>query len=186
MPQKLLRIFTVILTASLTLAVLIGATVYYNKIIYSSPLEASVRKLSAVGSFQVENHNSQTKIRIQFNTKDKLRANFYLLLDQLQGQSKTSSRDLTIIIDNTYDEGLRKFLTEARLPIFEAISTGQFTVLPANLDKLSQQANINYELEIDNNFIFLTANADQDSAHIVINRDNSALIIINTMGSEYL
>ena len=186
MSQKLLRIFTVILTASLTLAVLIGATVLYNKIIISTPLEASVRRISAVGSFQVETLNSQTRLRVQFNSKEKLRANFYLLLDQLQGQSTDSPEDVTIIIDNVYQESLRKFLAEARLPIFEAISTGQFTILPAHLNNLSQQVNITYELEIDNNFIFLTANADQDSAHIVINRGNSALTIINTMGSEYL
>jgi len=184
--QKLLRIFTVILAGSLTLVFLIGGTVFYNKVVYSSPLEASVKKISAVDSFQVENLNSQTKLRVQFNTKEKLRANFYLLLDQIQGQSITSSENITLIIDSTYNENLRKFLTDARLPIFEAISTGLFTSLPDQLDKLSLQANITYDLEIDNNFIFVTANAGPDSAHIVINRGDSALIIINTMGSEYL
>lgn len=195
--QKLLRICTVIIAASLTMIVLIGATVFYNKFFYTSPLEASVKKLAAVGSFQVETENSQTRLRVRFNTAEKLRTSFYLLLDQLHDQALRSPDGVTLVIENTANETLRQFLSDARLPVFEAISTGQFTSLPANLDSLRQQigsnrlstaagAALTYELELDNSFIFLTANYGTDSAHIVISRGNSSLLIINTMGSEYL
>ena len=186
MSQKIIRILAIVLTGILTLGILVGATYLYNKLVYTNPLEASVAQMKAIGSFRVEQFNSRSKIKVQFNVREKLRANFYLLLDQLEGQSKKNLNNLTLEISNPPDKELYAFLTKARLPVFEAISTGKFTELPARLDELSLNVPVKYELEIDNRFVFITACSGEASAHMVIDRGNTTLLIINTMGGEYL
>lgn len=170
----------------MTLALLIGAAYLYNKVIYTTPLENSLSKIASVGSFQVNSISNSSKITAQFTSDEKLRSNFYVLLDQLEGQKYNSLDQLTIEISNTEEVMLRDFLTKARLPIFEAISTGKFSELPSYLDKIVSETPIEYSLEIDNNFIFITSKADGIYAHMVINRGQSPLNIINTMGGEYL
>lgn len=186
MSQKIMRVLTIVIIGFLTLGILVGATYLYNKLVYTNPLEASVTKMSSIGSFKVEQFNSRSKITVQFNIREKLRANFYLLLDQLEYQSTKSMNSLTIEISNTPDEDLRTFLTMSRLPVFEAISTGKFTELPAQLDNICVNTPVKYELEIDNNFVFITACTKDASAHMAINREDTPLLIINTMGGEYL
>lgn len=186
MSQKIVKFLTIIITGFVTLFLLMGTTYLYNKVIYTDPLEASVKKLASIASFQVEKINSRSKIKVQFTIREKLRANFYLLLDQLEGQDYSEEDLLTIEIVNNENQKLRDFLTKAQLPVFEAISTGQFTVLPSDLENLIKDNDVQYELEVDNNFVFVTATSGKESAHLVISRGNSPLNIVNSMGGEYL
>lgn len=186
MSQKLLRIVTLLMTSILTMVLLVGGSFVYNKIIYTNPLEASVTKLPAVGSFKIEKVKARSILTVRFNVKEKLRTNFYLLLDQLENQTRDRLNNLTIEIDNIADEDLSDFIQEARLPIHEAVSTGHLTDLPERLEKLSIQYKVDFQLEADNHFIFLTVNNKQGSAHLIINRGESSIIVINTMGGEYI
>lgn len=186
MSQKLLRIFTIIGTALLTLGLLIGGSYLYQKVLYTDPLESTITGIPAIGSFQMERGHSRSKIKVQFNVNDKLRANFYLLLDQLENQSANDLQNVTLEISNVDDVILERFLTDSRLPIFEALSTGQFTELPSNLQSIAEGHGVTYDLEVDNNFIFLTGINGNKTAHIAINRGSSPLNIVNTMGGEYL
>lgn len=184
MTQKVIRLIIVITSSLLTLSLLIGSAYLYNKVIYTDPLEHSLSKIAAIGSFQV-NRNDSSKIKAQFTADEKLRSNFYTLLHQLEGQ-KYDQKGLTIEISNSEDAKLREFLIQAMLPIFEAISTGKFSELPSYLDSIKEATSIQYSLEIDNSFIFVTVQNNGNFAHMVINRGDSPLNIINTMGGEYL
>lgn len=186
MSQKLRRVFTVLVVSLATLGILLGSTFAYNRLAFTKPLEANVTKLPAIGAFKFEKLNSRSKITVQFNVPNKLRTNFYQLLDQLQGQLSAKTSNLTVEINNKANEQLGSFLTKARLPVHEAISTGEFTALPGELEKLATNLQVQYDLEIDNDFIFLSVSAGSETAHMVINRGDSALQIINTMGGEYL
>lgn len=186
MSQKLRRIFTVLVVSLATLGILLGSTFAYNRLAFTKPLEASVIKLPAIGSFKIEKINSRSKITVQFNVPVKLRTNFYQMLDQLHGQFSTKSNNLTIEINNKPNEQLGNYLIEARLPIHQAISTGEFTALPRELEKLAANTQVQYDLEVDNDFIFLTVSDGSETAHLIINRGDSTLQIINTMGGEYL
>lgn len=186
MSQKIRKLLTVLVTGFLTLAVLLGATYLYNKLVYTDPLRASVTEIASIGSLEVKHLNSRSVIKVRFNVQEKLRPNFYLLLDQLEGQKYRESERLTIVIENEKSTRLQEFLTESRLPVFEAISTGRFTALPANLNQLGKDLGVQYDLEIDNNYIFITASRNSESAHMIISRGDSPLNIVNTMGGEYL
>lgn len=170
----------------MTLVLLVGAAYLYNKVIYTNPLENSLSMIASIGSFHVNNVSNSSKITAQFTSNEKLRSNFYILLDQLEGQKYNSLDQLTIEISNAEEVMLRDFLTKARLPIFEAVSTGKFSELPSYLDRILSETPIEYNLEIDNNFVFITAKTNGKFAHMVINRGQSPLNIINTMGGEYL
>ncbi|QNB45699.1 hypothetical protein BR63_04865 [Thermanaerosceptrum fracticalcis] len=186
MSQKLLRFFTTILIGFITLAVLVGGTYFYNKLVFTEPLEAAVTKLPSVSAFKFEQVNSRSKITVQFKDSQRLRDSFYQLLDQMEKQSPKNLAHLTVEIANTPNAALEKFLTDSRLPIFEALSTGKFTELPNHLTSLAQKNSVTYMLDLDNNFIFLTAKDEQQTAHIIINRGSSPIQIINTMGGNYL
>lgn len=184
MTQKVIKIIIVITSSLLTLSLLIGCAYLYNKLFYADPLEQALSKIATIGSFQV-NGNDSSKIKAQFTADEKLRSNFYTLLDRLEGQ-KYDPKALTIEISNTEDAKLREFLTQAMLPIFEAISTGKFSELPSYLDSIIANTSIQYSLEMDSSFIFLTVQTDSKYAHMIINRGESPLNIVNTMGGEYL
>lgn len=185
MSQKLKKVITVIVVSLATLGVLMGSTFVYNRLIVTNPLESTVTKLPAVGAFKVEKLNSRSKITVQFNVAAKLRTNFYQMLDQLQNQANKLA-NLTVEIHNQSNEQLGDFLTEARLPIHEAISTGKFTTLPEELDQLAAQKQVQYDLELDNDFVFLTVSQGSETAHLIVNRGSSVLQVVNTMGGEYL
>lgn len=186
MKHKMLRLLIIIGVAVTTTGVLLGFNLIYNKFVFTDPLEASVKSMPAVGNFQVEKQSSQSIIKVQFKVEEKLRSSFYHLLDQLEAQSFTKSGKITLEVSNDPDEYLNKFLLAARLPVQEALSTGQFTALPAALKVLAEENLVKYDLEVDNSFIFLTATKDEQTAHLIINRGSSPLTIINTMGGEYL
>lgn len=186
MKHKMLRLLLIIGVAVLTTGVLLGFNLIYNKLVFTNPLEASVKSMPAIGNFQMEKQNSQSKIKVQFKVEEKLRSSFYHLLDQLEAQSLSKTGEITLEISNENNDDLNKFLLSARLPIQEALSTGQFTILPQALGVLAKEGQVKYDLEVDNNFIFLTSTKGSKSAHIIINRGSSPLNIINTMGGEYL
>lgn len=186
MSPKFTRVFAIVISGILTFVLLIGGTLLYQKYVYADPLEASVTKLPTVSSFKMEQSNSRSKVSVEFNVHEKLKGSFYLLLDQLEQQSARSLDNLTVEIVNQPDAALETFLQEARLPIYEAISTGHFTAIPDQLTKIAQPMQISYDLELDNHFVFLTANHQDRAAHLIISRGNSPLIIVNTMGGEYL
>lgn len=186
MSQKLRRVFTVFLVSMATLGILLGGTFAYNKLALSKPLEANVSKLPAVGSFQFEKLNSGSKITVSFNVSRKLRTNFYQMLDEIEGYVSGQQNRLTIEISNEAHEQLGDFLRDARLPVHEAISTGEFTDLPGQLEQLAGKYQVSYDLEVDSDFIFLSAGAEERTANLVINRGGLDLQIITTMGGEYL
>jgi hypothetical protein len=181
-----MRIFTIIVIGITTLSILLGGTYYYQKYIYTNPLEDAVRKINVVNSFQIERDRNRLLISVQFNDKDKLRPNFYRLLDQLEGQKAGSLNNLTIRINNSSNDKMANFLKDAKLPVYEAISTGHFTALPGQLNDLSNKEHVKYNLDIDSKFIFITTNFNGKSAQMIIERGETNLDIINTMGGEYL
>lgn len=184
--NKMLRIFTIIGVALLTTSVLLGVNLVYNRVFYTNPLEAAVRKMPAVGEFKIEKLNSKSRIRVQFNVKERLRSSFYQLLDQLENQNLQETQHFTLEISNQAEENLYSFLLAARLPVQEALSTGEFTALPDSLKLPAAEYKVKFDLEVDNHFIFLTASNDSGSAHLIINRGSSPLNIVTTMGGEYL
>lgn len=186
MSQRILRIFTMIVMGITTFCILIGGTYFYQKFIYTNPLEKAVSKIGGVGLFQVEQEKDRLLINVQFNAQEKIRPNFYFLLDQLEGQKKSNLSNVSIKIQNPSNEKLGNFLKTVKLPIYEAISTGQFTKLTDQLTALSETEQVTYELEMDNQFIFITANKGGVFAHMVINRGDSAFKLITMMGEEYL
>lgn len=187
MSQKLTRVFTVLIAGLLTLGLLLGGTYAYNKLAFTKPLEANVTKLPAIGSFKIEKLNSQAKVTVQFKVKEKLRTSFYQMLDQLKGQSGSKFSNLTVEVANTPNEQLARFLTDSKLPIYEAVSTGKFTSLPQNIGVLADRQQVKYDLEVDSNFIFLTATVGDQTADLIISRGNTAALqVVNTMGGEYL
>lgn len=186
MSQKIMRIFATILTGIAVFGVLTGGTYVYRKLTYTDPLSASVTKLQAVDSFTIVQDKSEQKIKVRFNAQEKLRNNFYLLLDQLKKESSTGPQKLTITLDNASNTELEKFLNDAKLPVYEAISTGKFAALPAQLHALSTDSKIIFNLELDSDYIFITAISGDQYAHMIIDRTEKGVNIINTMGGEYL
>ncbi len=180
-----MRILTILVTAVLTLVLLIGGSSVYKKIIYTNPLEASLSNMPAVTSFAIEKYSSHEKLKVNFSDQGKLKANFYNLLDQLETQSNRVN-NLTIEISNNKDSQLEKILSSSQLPIYEAISTGKYSQLTENLAKISTGQNLEWEVEMDDKFIFLTTRTKDNYAHMVIKRADSPLTVINTIGGEYL
>ncbi|MDD2401114.1 MAG: hypothetical protein PHI90_02225 [Clostridia bacterium] len=158
----------------------------YQKYIYTNPLEDAIEKVAGIGEFEVEKSKNQLLVSVRFATNNSLRSNFYLLLKELEIPKMGSSNEMTIQINNISDTELERFLKNAKLPIYEAICTGYFTTLPAHLNILSQQEELEYDLEIDNQFIFINASKNDKFAHMIINREQISFNIINMVGDEYI
>ncbi|MGB3972854.1 MAG: hypothetical protein WBL58_01645 [Peptococcia bacterium] len=185
MVQKLKKVLTTFLISLATFALLVAGTYAYNRIALTKPLEDKVTKIPAIGAFSYEKLNSAEKIVVEFTEPDKLRTSFYQLLNEIQEQT-VASGDLIIEINNIENNSLASFFKEARLPIHEAISTGEFVALPQQLDKMVSERQVQYNLEVDSDFIFLSAIDGPNSAYLVIKCSDLPLTVITTMGGEYL
>lgn len=183
MSQKLRRFFMVFLISIATFGLLMGSTYAYNSLALTKPLEDKVTKIPSIGAFRYERMKTEEKIIVEFTEPSKLRSSFYQLLDQIQ---LTNQSNITVEISNKANEKLSSFLQEARLPIHEAISTGEYTALPAKLTQLAAKSQLEFNLELDNDFIFLTVVDGTVNAHLVVKSSDLNLKVITTMGGEYL
>ena len=186
MPHKVLRIFSIIVIGITTLCFFMGGSYLYQKYIYTNPLEDAIEKVAGIGEFEVEKSKNQLLVSVRFDTNNRLRSNFYCSLKELEIPKKGNSNDMTIQINNTHDTELEQFLKNVKLPIYEAISTGLFTTLPAHLNALSQNEDLEYDLEIDNQFVFINVSRNDKYAHMIINREQIPFTIINMVGEEYI
>lgn len=186
MTSKYFRIAAAILAGSLTLGILIGGNYLWHKIFYTNPIEASVAQISDIKSFEIEHSQLQAKVRVQFREECNLKTTFYALLGELKSQMSNSSSVLKIEVANEPAKELKSFLREAQFPIYEAISTGKYTQLPSLLSEMADQKQIHNQIEIDDNFIFLTVHKNGQIGHLIIKRSDFPLEIINTMGGDYI
>ncbi|MGI6533308.1 MAG: hypothetical protein ACOX23_01635 [Peptococcia bacterium] len=192
MSQKLWRIFTIIVISVTTLSLFVGGTYFFERFIYTNPLEKTVAQLDGVEQFTVQQNKEQLLIEVQFKQEGKLRPSFYQLLEEVERQNKLANTDLIIKIANSPDQDLGTFLQSGKLPIYEAISTGEFTRLPEKLTALSRQKGISYELDLDEQYVFLTAQKDGKTGYQVIKRAEKAsdtetpISVFTIMGEEYL
>ncbi len=184
--DKIKKTLTTLISGLVIFVVLAGATGFYNKTFLRAPLEDAVQKMPGIEYFEYQSANNRKKATVQFNVRSNLKSVFYLFLDKLEGKTNSRNPEITVEIRNQRNPELALFLKKANLFLYEAIDTGELSKLPARLDDISDGQNIVYDIEIDNNYIFLTANKEDDTAHLVICKENGTLQIINTMGGDYL
>lgn len=186
MSQKIMRIFTIIVISIATICVLIGGTYFYENFLYTNPLERTVEQMKAVEVFEVEHAKDRMIIKVQFNQKDKLRPVFYQLLQEVEQINKIDINNLVIKINNDYDQEIASFMQASKLPIYEALSTGEYTRLPEKLASLAEKKELTYELDLDQQYIFLTAYKDDKVGHQVIKKTETPFSVFTTMGEEYI
>jgi hypothetical protein len=186
MSQKILRIFTIIVISIATLTVLIGGTYFYENFLYTNPLEKTVAQMNGVEVFAVEHTKERMLIKVQFNQEEKLRTSFYQLLHEVEQLNKNDLNNLVIEINNDFEQEIASFLQASKLPIYEALSTGEYTQLPEKLASLMEKEELTYELDLDQQYIFLTAYKDGQIGHQVIMRTETPFSVFTTMGEEYI
>ena len=187
MSRKILRIFTIIAIGITSFGLLVGGTYLYNRYIYVNPIEEALSEIETVEISHFEESETSLYITAHFNSQKGLQPNFYNLINEIENQKNNSVVNCVVNIkNNSNNEELAKFLKTAKLPIYEAINTGHFTALPQQLTALSPNEEINYDLEMDNQFVFVTVNQGEDYAHLVINCGDLPYRIITTMGEEYV
>jgi len=187
MAEKILRIFTIIVIGITSFGLLIGGSYIYKQFIFTDPLEKSLLKMETVKISDFTQNEKSLYLTAEFNSSEELQPNFYLLINQIQEERNNSLENCVVEIkNNTHNKELASFLKAAKLPLYEAINTGLFTALPEQLASLSQEDKITYDLELDNQFIFITANIGNDYAHLIINNRDNPLKLITTIGEEYI
>lgn len=187
MSRRILRIFVIIVIGITSFGLLVGGTYLYDSYIYVNPIEKALSEIETVEICHFEESDTSLYITAHFNSQKGLQPSFYNLLNKIEEQKSNSVVNCVVNIkNNSNNKELAKFLKAAKLPIYEAINTGHFTALPQQLTVLSQNEEIDYELEMDNQFVFVTANKGDEYAHLVINSRDLPYRIITTMGEEYV
>lgn len=186
MSQKIFRILTIIVISITALSVLIGGTYLYENFIYTNPLNKTVQNMQNVESFAIEQTKDRLIIEVQFKQQEKLRPSFYQLLSELEQQKKIDPANLVIKIKNPPNQEVASFLQAGRLPIYEALSTGEFTQLPDKLTALAEKEKVTFELDIDQQYVFLTAYKEGKVGYQVIKRTETPLSVFSMMGGEYI
>lgn len=187
MPQKILRIFTIIVIGITSFGLLVGGSFFYKHYIYTNPLEEALNEIQTLEISEFEQREKSLFITVHFNSKEGLQPSFYHLINQIQEQNNNSLENCVVKIkNNSNNEELVKFLKEAKFPIYEAMNTGNYTALPQQLSSLSLEDEITFALEMDDQYIFVTANKGEEFAHLVINDGDVPYRVITTMGEKYL
>jgi hypothetical protein len=180
--NKVLRIFAIVVIGLLCFAFLYGGTYFYRHYFYEHPLEKDLACLEGIELLEFVPTKEQVLLKVEFKDIQGLRNRFYTLLECLH---KEKINNYNLQINNSFSTPfLSAFIKQAKLPIYEAISTGNFTVLPEHLNVLSKNE-LKYDLEVDDQFVFLTVEKGTDFAHLVICRESLPIKIVTLEGVEF-
>ena len=173
MSQKLWRIFTIIVISVTTLSLFVGGTYFFERFIYTNPLEKTVAQLDGVEQFTVQQNKEQLLIEVQFKQEGKLRPSFYQLLEEVERQNKLANTDLIIKIANSPDQDLGTFCSPASCRYMKPSARG-IHPFAGKTHGLVPAKGISYELDLDEQYVFLTAQKDGKTGYQVIKRAEKA------------
>lgn len=187
MKKKIVRIFTIIVIGMVSFLLLLGIVHFYQNYVYEHPLEKELLKISGLEFITLEENDNLFSLEIEFNSPENYRQNFYCLLEYLQGEKKIRLENFLLKINNnSADQELVTFLKKAKLPLYEAIKTGHFTVLPEQLANFVPEDKFHYYLEVDQQYIFLSAQKDEKFANLIISNEAAPLQVITLEKGGYL
>lgn len=187
MQRKILRIFAIMLIGFLCFGVLTLFVNFYQSHFYQHPLEKELTQIEGLEITKFNQEKNGLFLEISFNSRENLRANFYALLKASQTQKGVDLKNCVWQINNKKTEPeLSDYIKKAKLIVYEAISTGHFTVLPEQLALLAQASDLTYDWAVDPHFVFITVSKEEYFAHLVVKRGDFPLEIITMWGEEYL
>lgn len=176
MQIKGLRIPFILISAILSLALLIGAQWIYKEFAVERPLMEKIFNLSGVESAEFTDDSKPSRLDIKLNSDVEL-ADFIARVKNIVVSDYGNPVELHLI--DQRNEELNELLTTSRFYIYEALVKGNYTEMYASLNKLFESSDLEkWELTMDNQYLYLELQKESNYLYEVIPRSQETLVII--------
>ena len=166
--QIRIKVVAIVLVASLVL--LFGGWFAYQQYEIEKPLKEEISQIDKVSLNDVVFNKDEIDIEVTFTRVDDLESTYR---DVYEAANKYNKRDkrINIIINDSRNALLSTTWKEAQFTIQEGVSTHRYSIIPAYFDELaSVNGDINHDVAIDEQFVFITLKNGNSELYSVIPR----------------
>ncbi|SMC77015.1 hypothetical protein [Sporomusa malonica] len=177
MPRKDYNWVVGCLTLVLTLSVLFGGQLLWNKYAVANPINKAFLNIEGIESATVGRLNEQGKNSEQIKIYVKLAhvTNLQKLYAEMADRLKQVSggREYEIIIQDNRTPELEQFYYSIHYQIQEAIFTGNFATMAERIESKANSAGVTTQMYVDTQNIYLKITKGTNEMYVVIVRDGS-------------
>ena len=164
------------LALMLTLAILFGGQLLWNKYGIVDPINNAVQHIEGIESVKVvplkeQKANESIKIYVQLAQV----ANLQKLYDEMEGALKQVYRPqrYEIVIQDNRTPELEAFYHSIHYSVEEAIFTGNFTVMAGSIESKAGSAGVKVQTYVDSKNVYLQMSKGTNAMYVVVTRDGT-------------
>ncbi len=177
MPKKDYNWVVGCLTLVLTLAVLFGSQLLWNKYAVANPINKMFQNINGVESVTVGRLNEQgknnekIKIYVKLNKVSDLQSLYGEIIDGLRQIDGGKKYD--IVIQDTRTPELEQFYYTIHYYIQEAIFTGNFAAMADHINAKASSAGVEVQIYVDIKNIYVKMTQGTAEMYVVVTRDGN-------------
>jgi hypothetical protein len=163
----------------ITLAVLFGGQLLWNKYAVANPINEMFKNIDGVESATVGRltdqgkNNEKFKIYVRLSNVPDLQKAYGEITDGLN--QIDSGKKYDIVIEDKRTPDLERFYYDIHYYIQEAISTGNFATMAERIEAKAETAGITAKVYVDTQNVYLQMTKSGAEMYVIIARNDSAL-----------
>ncbi|NLB51567.1 MAG: hypothetical protein GX808_01335 [Syntrophomonadaceae bacterium] len=165
------KVITAVISAVVTLAVLLSGYTFYNKYIVQAPLLEAIDEMASVNQVQISKEKSKYQITVELNRVENLQHE-YAQLEKIAA-ANLGSKEYDLKISAAGDQQLQDFYYQIQPFIYEALAKDNFMWLNEQIKQQITRENgkMDYRFFVDNEMIYLQFENGRENLYEIIPRD---------------
>jgi hypothetical protein len=163
MPLQQWRIPTIVAAMLITLAVLLGGQILYEKHFVNDDLDRQVATVAAVSDLRVAKDEKPPAVYLRINNAQDLQIDYQGLTDVVRKQLGPQYK--VVLLDNRTPE-LQSLYEQGSFAIQEAIATGDYQAMQKSVARLAATNKVQSKISVDSYNVYLELRDEQGSGYL--------------------
>ena len=163
MPLQQWRIPTIVAAMLITLALLLGGQLLYEKDFVKDGLDQQVAKVATVDDLRVAKDEKPPAVYVRINNAQDLETDYQGLTDVIRKQLGPQYK--VVMLDNRTPE-LQSLYEQGSFAIQEAIATGNYQAMQQSVTQLAAANKVQSNISVDSYNVYLELRDEQGSGYL--------------------
>ncbi len=163
MPLQQWRIPTIVAVMLITLALLLGGQILYEKHFVQDGLDRQVAKVAAVADLRVAKDEKPPAVYVRINNAQDLQTDYQGLTDVVREQLGPQYK--VVLMDNRTPK-LQSLYEQDSFAIQEAIATGNYQAMQKSVSRLAAANKVQSNISVDSYNVYLELKDEQGSGYL--------------------
>jgi hypothetical protein len=163
MPLQQWRIPTIVAAMLITLAVLLGGQILYQKHFVNDDLNRQVATVAAVSDLRVAKDEKPPAVYLRINNAQDLQTDYQGLAEVVRKQLGPQYK--VVLLDNRTPE-LQSLYEQGSFAIQEAIATGDYQAMQKSVTRLAAANRVQSQISVDSYNVYLELRDEQGSGYL--------------------